>query len=297
MDPAAAKKLLNKKLAEHGLKARGWTGHLDSALRRFGVCYYAKKRISLSRHLVALNSDEETLDTILHEIAHALAGPEAGHGLQWRTVASRLGADPKGVYDAEEVASVAGSFFLVHGETGEVFNSYHRRPQGKGLAQGWIGGRRDETLGKLKIVTARELAHLQGEDEGDDDPTVIHAFDAANVRELRNEIKEALTAVCVRHGLLLEAEAGRFTSGKFECSFAIRVPHEHVVEGDRADFALHAHLFGLTAEDFGKTFKSSQGESFVLAGLKPRNRKYPIIGKDAAGQRYKFPSEVLKGLR
>ena len=35
----------------------------------------------------------------------------------------------------------------------------------------------------------------------------------------------------------------------------------------------------------------------MLAGLKPRNRKYPIIGKDAAGQRYKFPSEVLKGLR
>ena len=296
MDPAAAKKLLNKKLAEHGLKARGWTGHLDSALRRFGVCYHTKKRISLSRHLVALNSDEETLDTILHEIAHALAGPEAGHGLQWRTVASRIGADPKGVYDAEEVASVAGSFFLVHGETGEVFNSYHRRPQGKDLAQGWIGGRREETLGKLKIVTARELAHLQGGGK-DADPAAIQAFDAANVRELRNEIMEALTAVGARHGLLVEAEGGRFTSGNFECSFGFRVPHEHVVEGDRAEFALHAHLFGLTAEDFGKTFTSSRGESFVLAGLKPRNSKYPIIGKDVAGQRYKFPSEVLKGLR
>jgi hypothetical protein len=54
MDPNAAKKLLDAKLAEHGLEAPGWTGHLDSAVRRFGVCDHRRKRISLSRLLATI---------------------------------------------------------------------------------------------------------------------------------------------------------------------------------------------------------------------------------------------------
>ena len=34
-------------------------------------------------------------DTILHEIAHAIAGVEAGHGPAWKAVAQRLGATPR----------------------------------------------------------------------------------------------------------------------------------------------------------------------------------------------------------
>ena len=37
----------------------------------------------------------QVTDTILHEIAHALAGPGAGHGPAWKATASRLGATPK----------------------------------------------------------------------------------------------------------------------------------------------------------------------------------------------------------
>ena len=39
-------------------------------------------------------SDESIQDTVLHEIAHALAAPEAGHGPLWKTVARRIGAAP-----------------------------------------------------------------------------------------------------------------------------------------------------------------------------------------------------------
>ena len=295
MDPKAAKKLLDAKLAEHGLKARGWTGDLDSAVRRFGVCDHRRKRISLSRHLAAINSDAETLDTILHEIAHALASPKAGHDLQWRTVAAQLGANPDGIHDAEEAASVTGSYFLVHAETGDVFRSYHRRPSRTDLSHTWIRGRREETLGKLKIITARELALLKGDANGTT-ADAIRSFDRATVQELKSEITAAITAVCKRHGLVVKGESGRFDPATYRCSYVIRVPGEHVVDGDQAEFALHAHLFELTESDYGKTFRSSRGEPFTLVGIKPRNRKYPVIGKNAAGQRYKFPVDVLEGL-
>jgi len=40
-------------------------------------------------------SSEQLTDTILHEIAHALAGPAAKHGPAWKAIARRLGATPK----------------------------------------------------------------------------------------------------------------------------------------------------------------------------------------------------------
>ena len=56
-----------------------WSFQFDHSKVRFGKCNYTKKEISLSRHLVQLNSEAEVRDTILHEIAHALAPRGAGH--------------------------------------------------------------------------------------------------------------------------------------------------------------------------------------------------------------------------
>ena len=40
-------------------------------------------------------SEAEIRDTILHEIAHALAGPEARHGARWKAIARRIDATPR----------------------------------------------------------------------------------------------------------------------------------------------------------------------------------------------------------
>lgn len=44
---------------------------------RFGDCVYREKRIRLSLPLTAANNETEVIDTILHEIAHALVPPVA----------------------------------------------------------------------------------------------------------------------------------------------------------------------------------------------------------------------------
>ena len=73
-------------LEKHSLAQLGWTFQWDSAKRRAGACKYSRKTITISRHYVALNLSErpdDVIDTILHEIAHALAGWSAGHGPKW----------------------------------------------------------------------------------------------------------------------------------------------------------------------------------------------------------------------
>lgn len=68
-----------------------WSFGFDNAKRRAGLCDYTRKRISVSRYLTARYDDETNHQTLLHEIAHALAGASAGHGSRWKAVARDLG--------------------------------------------------------------------------------------------------------------------------------------------------------------------------------------------------------------
>lgn len=82
-------------MAEHGITEQGWTFAFDSAASRMGVCRYRDKRIAVSRLYAAEASHEDVRDTLLHEIAHVLAGARAKHGVLWKAHASRIGATPK----------------------------------------------------------------------------------------------------------------------------------------------------------------------------------------------------------
>lgn len=76
-------------MREHGLD--GWSIVADRAKTRAGVCRFARRQIGISAPLTALHSEEEVRDTLLHEIAHALVGPEHGHDEVWRVTAVRIG--------------------------------------------------------------------------------------------------------------------------------------------------------------------------------------------------------------
>lgn len=77
----------------HGLV--GWRITWDRAKRRAGACNYAKRTLSFSRALMPLYPRDVMRDVVLHEVAHALAGPRAGHGPRWKETALRIGASPK----------------------------------------------------------------------------------------------------------------------------------------------------------------------------------------------------------
>lgn len=83
-----------ERLAEMALPRFGladWTFRWDRSVRRAGCCKYDKRQITLSRPIFEIEANrDEAIDTFLHEIAHALAGPTAGHGPTWRYWAETL---------------------------------------------------------------------------------------------------------------------------------------------------------------------------------------------------------------
>jgi predicted SprT family Zn-dependent metalloprotease len=92
MKLADAEELAKRLLRLHRVP-RGWSFAFDRSKVRFGKCDYRRKQISLSRHLVELNDEAEVRDTILHEIAHALAPRGEGHGPAWKALALSIGCN------------------------------------------------------------------------------------------------------------------------------------------------------------------------------------------------------------
>ena len=84
-----ARKLMDR----HGLDE--WALRFNGARKKLGECRPQEKLILISRVHALNGASGQLTDTILHEIAHALAGPDAGHGPAWKAIARRLGATPK----------------------------------------------------------------------------------------------------------------------------------------------------------------------------------------------------------
>jgi predicted SprT family Zn-dependent metalloprotease len=110
MNPSEAIEFAQELMIEYGLL--GWRAKLDNAVRRYGACDYSRKLITLSNNLVQLNDERSVLDTTLHEIAHALAGPRAGHGPEWRRVAQAIGCSPERCYSLSDTRVPPGRFVL-----------------------------------------------------------------------------------------------------------------------------------------------------------------------------------------
>lgn len=101
MDLVTTERLALRMMEDEGLIAEGWRFRMDDARRRFGCCRYDKKLITVSRHLAALNSRDEVINTIRHEIAHAICGKAEGHGPTWRKVHQAMGGDGRRCYTPE----------------------------------------------------------------------------------------------------------------------------------------------------------------------------------------------------
>jgi len=93
----SARDLAIKLMDQHGL--RGWVFRFNRRKRAMGLCVAPRGgrpgRIELSIYFVEKNSDAEILDTILHEIAHALVGSDHGHDAVWQAKCLEIGAVPK----------------------------------------------------------------------------------------------------------------------------------------------------------------------------------------------------------
>jgi predicted SprT family Zn-dependent metalloprotease len=84
--------ILAEDLMKHYLSPlQGWGFEFDRSLTRLGYCSFKNWTIYLGKYATSVNSEEQVLGTILHEIAHALVGAHHGHDKVWKAKAIELG--------------------------------------------------------------------------------------------------------------------------------------------------------------------------------------------------------------
>ena len=111
-------------MVAHGLES--WSFRFDNHKLRFGGCSYQGKYLTLSWPVARINSDAEVMNTIKHEIAHALT-PHAEHGPVWKLQAMLIGARPEACVSSQSIVTVPGRW---QGQCGcSRVNNRYRAPK------------------------------------------------------------------------------------------------------------------------------------------------------------------------
>ena len=119
----------------------------------------------------------------------------------------------------------------------------------------------------------------------------ITTMDRAACAKIATAAEAALREVAEQLGLQVTNRGGKFDpSGTFDPKFTFSLP-----DAGENQFASTAHLVGLHADDFGKTFQV-HGKTFRITGLNLRARKFPVCAVNTTdGKSYKFPTNTVKG--
>jgi len=91
MELRRAEMMLNDLMKFHGLST--WHFEWMRAKSTLGKCNHWRRTIYLSGPITAAHTEAQVLNTILHEIAHALVGGIHGHDFVWKMKAIEIGCD------------------------------------------------------------------------------------------------------------------------------------------------------------------------------------------------------------
>lgn len=111
-------------MTEHGLSYNDWTATITNSRSVFGRCNYTRRELQFSRILTENATESQFLETLHHEIAHALVGHSHGHGPVWQAKMRELGYAPNRCGEASEAQRVAlaktAKYVITDRVTGDV---------------------------------------------------------------------------------------------------------------------------------------------------------------------------------
>lgn len=94
---------------------------------KLGACYYKGKIIAISKYYAENNSRQNVVNTILHEIAHALT-PGHKHDSIWLETAQKLGVQKTDI----NVVVEPGKYQSVCPTCGRIYHKYRKPKYQKG---------------------------------------------------------------------------------------------------------------------------------------------------------------------
>jgi len=113
------------------------------------------------------------------------------------------------------------------------------------------------------------------------------SFTGQIARQFRRDFVEHMKAFEKEHGVRVNIGNITYQPNEIRTKLTVRtnaVSDDAIAE---KEFKRYAFMYGLKADDFGKSF-NSRGTMFKICGVSPRSHKYPILAKNNRGKTYKF---------
>lgn len=188
MLPYDVMKLACQELDKWNLSRRGWKPEINSKIARLGECGTHDRIIYISEHHIEHDTDDLILDTIRHEIAHALhyhsyfdTGRKAEfykrvrrgkrwyrvvppHGKEWKLFAIMVGANPSAICKKSKVADNVDYTWvtIIKHDNGLLEETPIVRNRFKvDLTDRYMPGRKRETINRLYMVLVQEWEEVK----------------------------------------------------------------------------------------------------------------------------------------
>lgn len=144
-------------LQDNELDDAGWTVVWDNHHSRMGYCNYETRQIGLSEYILKVCINPiQMVDTVLHEIAHALT-PLHGHNRTWKNMAMKLGANPfaRQVVEKSYDEDTAPMWAMIDTRTFEIVHHYKRKPWDKTMRECKFYGLKSDSTAKGHLRVAK----------------------------------------------------------------------------------------------------------------------------------------------
>jgi hypothetical protein len=130
----------------------------------------------------------------------------------------------------------------------------------------------------------------------------IKKFDKPALRKFREDFEKAIASFAKRTGVAMKLGSASYNESsvtyKLEVCIADTASGMSSEEAlGRKSLDLEGVFFGLTGDDYGRTWKSWDGQTYRLVGIKSSRPKYPVSGVNViTGKGFKFEEDIIKKL-
>ena len=125
----------------------------------------------------------------------------------------------------------------------------------------------------------------------------ITELNRPSVELLRNKIEELLKPIEEEFNIKVSLNGGRFSNTMYNPKIELSIINDEggIAETkERTDYKRNCVFFDLKEEYLDQSFTVA-GTEYLVVGLKPRSRKYPIIAKDTRSNKsYKFGADTVR---
>jgi len=118
-------------------------------------------------------------------------------------------------------------------------------------------------------------------------------IDKAMLQNFRQDFAEAVKDLESKYGLVIELGNIKYSATSFEAKMSCK-EGESKDDVNAQEFKKYCHMYGLNEDDYDRRF-TFKGEDYVIIGIRPSKRTYPIICQQVStGQSYSFTPDTVK---